>query len=95
MTQFGRPLLYSLAALPLLFVVGLLVIIIWISLLGDVSKGLTFAVSLRQFQSILADPLIWTALKNTIGFSAISVVVSMFFGISAAWLVEQIGRAHV
>jgi iron(III) transport system permease protein len=89
MTQFGRPLLYSLAALPLLFVVGLLVIIIWISLLGDVSKGLTFAVSLRQFQSILADPLIWTALKNTISFSAISVVVSMFFGISAAWLVER------
>ncbi|NDA46838.1 MAG: iron ABC transporter permease [Alphaproteobacteria bacterium] len=89
MIQLGRPLLYSLAALPLLIVVGLLVIIIWISLLGDVSKGLTFAVSWRQFQSILSDPLIWTALKNTIGFSLVSVLVSMFFGISAAWLVER------
>ena len=89
MILLGRPLLYSLAALPLLIVVGLLVIIVWISLLGDVSKGLTFAVSWRQFQSILSDPLIWTALKNTIGFSVVSVSVSMFFGISAAWLVER------
>ena len=89
MMHLNQRLLFIIAALPLFLVVGLLIIIIWISLLGDVSKGLTFNFSFKQFSAIVSDPLLWTALSNTISFSLVSVFVAMFFGITSAWLVER------
>ncbi len=89
MNRLSRAVLFGLAALPLLVVLGLLVIIIWISLLGDISKGIRGVLSLNQFRSLLVDPLVWTALWNTLGFSAVTVVVAMTCGISASWLVER------
>ena len=89
MNKLGRPLVFGLAALPLVVVLGLLIIIIWISLLGDISKGIRGTLSLQQFRSLMSDPLAWTALWNTIGFSIVTVLVAMTFGITSAWLVER------
>jgi iron(III) transport system permease protein len=85
----GRPLIIGLSALPLAVVLGLLVVIVWSSLVGDITAGFTSSFTWRHYRALTDDPLVYTALENTAWFVLVTVVVAMSLGIAAAWLVER------
>lgn len=85
----GRPLVIGLAALPLTAVLGLLVVIVWSSLVGDVTSGFTSSFTLRHYQALIDDPLVYSALENTAWFALVTVAVAMGLGVASAWLVER------
>jgi iron(III) transport system permease protein len=84
----GQPVLFLIALLPLAVIAGLVLIILWTSVATDLAAGWGASLSLRYYAALVADPLISTALANTAGFAAVTVVVAMSFGLAAAWLVE-------
>jgi iron(III) transport system permease protein len=85
----GRPFIIALAALPLAVVSGLLAIIVWSSVVQDMTAGLASRLTLRHYRALADDPLVYTALLNTAWFVVVTVAVAMSFGIAAAWLVER------
>jgi len=85
----GRSSIYVLAGLPLLAVLLLLAVIVYDSLVGNVGSGLGTALSLQYFDALLHDPLMASAMWNTLGFTAVAVVTALVFGASIAWLVEK------
>src|SRR5262249_47262250 len=78
-----------LAALPLLVVLVLLGIIIDVSFVDDITRGVNSAVTLRNFKALFDDPLIYSALLNTVWFTIVTIVTAMGIGSSVAWLVER------
>ena len=85
----GRPLIVAIAVLPLAIVLGLLVVVVWGSAVDDLSAGFTSSFTWRHYAELLDDPLVYTALYNTLWFVIVTVVVAMSFGVAAAWLVER------
>ncbi len=85
----GRALIVGLAALPLAVVLGLLVVIVWSSVVEDITSGFTSPFTLRHYREFVDDPLVYTALENTAGFVLVTIIVAMSFGVAAAWLVER------
>lgn len=82
-----RPSLMTVLALvPTTLILGLLGIIIFVSFREDVVTG---TITLRHYLELYTDPFVYSAFLNTIGFTLVAVVVSMFFGVPAAWLVER------
>jgi iron(III) transport system permease protein len=74
------------AALPAAAIVGLLVIVLWISVRVSVAAdGLT----LDHYRSVFGDPFAYRALLNTAGFTAVATAVSLVLGLPLAWLVER------
>ena len=79
----------ALAALASLIVVVLLAIVLWLSVLDGMPGDPTAEYTLRFYEEIFTDPFTYTVLYNTLVFSAITLVVSMAFGVPLAWLVER------
>lgn len=85
----GRPLVFGLAALPLVVVLGLLLVIVWTSVVGNIASGLISTLTLRHYQALVDDPLVYTALENTAWFVLVTILVAMSLGTIIAWLVER------
>jgi iron(III) transport system permease protein len=85
----GRSLVFVVAALPLLVVLALLGVIIAVSFVDDIARGVNAAFTLKNFRALFGDPLIYSALLNTIGFTIVTVAIAMGIGGSVAWLVER------
>jgi iron(III) transport system permease protein len=86
----GRPVVFGLASLPLVFVLILLAVVVWVSVVDDIGSGLsTGALTFKHFYALFDDPQISTTLWNTAGFAIITVITAMAFGVTAAWLVER------
>ncbi len=85
----GRPLVYVFAAIPLAIVLLLLGVIVYVSFLENLNDGLRGALTLRHFEALTGDPLIYSALWNTAGFTLVTVITAMLLGGSIAWLVER------
>src|SRR5205823_5381298 len=61
-------------------------LVAWISVRESVS---TDADTLRHYVELYTDPFAYTALLNTLGFTAVTVVVALALGVPIAWLVER------
>ena len=85
----GRPFVFFLAALPLVIVLILLGVIIDVSVVDNINSGLSTSFTLRQFKTLLGDPLIYSSLVNTVEFTVVTVITAMSIGGSVAWLVER------
>ena len=85
----GRPLIYVVAALPLVVVVLLIGVIIYVSFRDNLNDGLWGSLTLRHFAALIKDPLIYSALINTIGFTLATIVTAISIGGAIAWLVER------
>ena len=85
----GRPLIYVVAALPLVVVVLLIGVIIYVSFRDNLNDGLWGSLTLRLFAALIKDPLIYSALINTIGFTLATIVTAISIGGAIAWLVER------
>jgi iron(III) transport system permease protein len=75
-----------LALIPTTIIVGLLLLVAWISVRESVT---TDAFTLRHYVELYTDPFAYTALLNTLGFTAVTVVVALALGVPLAWLVER------
>ncbi len=85
----GRRAVFAFAGVPLVVVLVLLVVIVWVSFLDTVDGGLGGALTLRHVEALFGDPLVLSALTNTVGFAIVTVITAMSFGVTAAWLVER------
>jgi iron(III) transport system permease protein len=72
-----------------LAIVGLLLFVVWLSLLDGLPGAATTTYSLRYYAELAADPFARTTMLNTLGFTAITLLVALGFGLPTAWLVER------
>lgn len=76
--------------LPLVvIIVWLLSTVFWLSFLEGLPGTPEARFTLQNYIKLYAEPFVITALFNTLVFSAVTVVVSLFFGVAIAWLVER------
>ena len=84
----GRWLFVGISAAGLLPVVAFIIIIIWMSFWqGDPGDPVVY--TLDHYRTLVSDKLTYRTLVNTLGFAATTVIVSMFFAVPTAWLVER------
>jgi iron(III) transport system permease protein len=72
-----------------LIIVGLLFTVFWLSFIAGLPGTPEARWTLQNYIKLYADPFIVTALSNTLAFALITVAVSLFFGVTIAWLVER------
>jgi iron(III) transport system permease protein len=73
----------------ILIITGLLFTVFWLSFLHGLPGTPEVTYTLGNYVKLYSDPFVLTALSNTLRFSAMTVAVSLFFGIAIAWLVER------
>src|SRR5437764_11724549 len=82
-----RPsLMVLLALVPASIIIGLLLLVVWISIRQSVTSE---ALTLRHYASLYTDSFAYTAFLNTVGFTAVTLVVALALGVPIAWLVER------
>jgi iron(III) transport system permease protein len=81
-------LLVGVSAAALLPVIGLLLVIFWMGFWQN-GPGEPVVYTLNHYRTILTDSFTFKTLLNTLGFASTTVVVSLFFAIPIAWLVER------
>jgi iron(III) transport system permease protein len=84
----GRWLLVGVSTIALLPVVGLLLVIFWMGFWQN-GPGEPVVYTLNHYRTILTDSFTFKTLFNTLGFATTTVVISLFFAIPIAWLVER------
>jgi iron(III) transport system permease protein len=84
----GRWLLVGVSVTALLPVVGLLLVIFWMGFWQN-GPGEPVVYTLNNYRNILTDPFTYKTMLNTLGFASTTVLVSLFFAIPVAWLVER------
>jgi iron(III) transport system permease protein len=81
-------LLVGVSAAALLPVIGLLLVIFWMGFWQN-GPGEPVVYTLSHYRNILTDSFTFKTLLNTLGFASTTVVISLFFAIPIAWLVER------
>ena len=81
--------LITIVALGSVLIVGLLVIILWLSFFEGLPGDPDIKYSLDNYQRIFLDPFTYDVFLNTAVFSIITLAVAFFFGTPIAWLVER------
>ena len=84
----GRWLLVGVSVAALLPVIGLLLVIFWMGFWQS-GPGEPVVYTLNHYRNILTDSFTFKTLLNTLGFASTTVLVSLFFAIPIAWLVER------
>ena len=72
--------------IPTIIIVGLLVLVAWVSLRESVTST---TLTLRHYANLYTDPFAYNSFLNTIGFTCVTLLVSLALGIPIAWLVER------
>ncbi len=80
---------WLLIAPVILIVAGMLVTVFWLSFIRGLPGTPEATYTFENYLRLYTDPFVITALKNTLGFAGITVLVALFFGISISWLVER------
>src|SRR5262245_52156321 len=85
----GRIVFVGIALIPLILLVALLSAMVWTSLIVGRPGTASATYSLQNYVAVYADPLIYSALVNTLIFALSTAVVALAIGTSIAWLVER------
>ena len=72
-----------------MIIVSMLLTVLWLSFVEGLPGTPEAHYTWSNFTRLYTDPFVFTALSNTIGFALVTIVVSLFLGISIAWLVER------
>jgi len=83
----GRIVFVGIALIPLIVLVALLGAMVWTSLIVGTPGTASAFYSLQNYVAVYADPLIYSALVNTLIFALSTAVVALAIGTSIAWLV--------
>ena len=81
----GRSLIFGLMFIVLGVVLVLLVVAVRMSFMDHMTKEFTWA----NYTDLYADSFVFTALKNTLGFSAIAIFVALSFATPIAFFAER------
>lgn len=87
-----RSLLIGISLVPAAAIVGLLLILLWISFRVEGETEITYGI--QAYTSLYADPFVYRTLLNTAVFSLVTMATALLFGIPAAWLVERTDLPH-
>ena len=66
-----------------------LAVILWLSVIEGSPGAAVHSYSWKNYQEVFTDGRTVDVLINTIGFSVVSLLVALVFGLPAAWLVER------
>jgi iron(III) transport system permease protein len=66
-----------------------LVAVLWLSFTDSAPGNSRLIYTVANFSQVFSDPRTYGVLLNTVGFSAVSLMVALVFGLPAAWLVER------
>ena len=66
-----------------------LAVVIWLSWTDGTPGDAKFIYTANNFIQVFSDVRTYSVLRDTVGFSLISLVISLLFGLPAAWLVER------
>ena len=66
-----------------------LAIVIWLSFVSGDPGDLTASIGLQNYAKVFGDSFTFTAVVNTLGFAATSLIVALMFGLPSAWLAER------
>ena len=89
----SKLLLLGIAGIAALAIVGLLTMIVWMSLRTGV-PGQPSAYTLSNYTSLLTDPYSYRVMMTTLGFSAVTIAVSIPLGFLFAWFIERTDLPH-
>src|SRR5262245_8641502 len=85
----GRVALLAIALIPLIVLAALLSAMVWTSVIVGTPGTAAAAYSLQNYGAVYADPLVYSALANTLVFALSTAVVALGIGTTIAWLVER------
>ena len=80
---------FSLASILSVLVLALLATTLWLAFRTGDPNDPDAAYALTNFVEVFSDPFTWRVLGNTIGFSVVTLLVALGFGLPAAWLAER------
>lgn len=86
--DYSKGFIFAVAALSALAILGLLLIVIWMSLRDGV-PGQASAYSFKNYATLLTDPYHYKVMWNTMGIALTAVLVSASLGFIFAWLIER------
>ncbi len=66
-----------------------LAVVIWLSWTDGTPGDPKFIYTANNFIEVFSDVRTYSVLRDTVGFSLISLVIALLFGLPAAWLVER------
>ncbi|MGE0748721.1 MAG: ABC transporter permease [Rhodospirillales bacterium] len=81
--------LLAAVTLASLLIGGNLLFIFWTSILEGSVGGLGTEYSVAAYREVFTDPFVLRVFANTTGFAAVTLVVSLAFGIPIAWLATR------
>ena len=84
----GRGWAVGIAAAALIPVLGLLLLVLWMGFWQN-GPGEPVVYTLVHYRKIFSDPFTYKTFLNTIGFATTAALVSLFFAVPTAWLVER------
>ncbi|MBS4009968.1 MAG: iron ABC transporter permease [Roseovarius sp.] len=92
MWMSARTFLLGLVSVPAGMIVGLVAIVMYVSFRenGRPSAPLT----LQNYPVLFADPAAWSAFRNTLVFTVVTLIVAALFALPMAWLVERTDFGH-
>lgn len=81
--------LLAVALLPMIFLVGFILVVFWVSFQTGVIGTHAAVYTLENYRAVFADPLVYSALVNTLIFAASTTAVALTIGLPIAWLTER------
>jgi iron(III) transport system permease protein len=86
-------LLLTIAGMAALAIIGLLMMIVWMSLRTGV-PGQSSSYTLNNYTQLLTDPYTYRVMTTTLGFAAVTIAVSIPLGFLFAWFIERTDLPH-
>lgn len=87
--DFSAPVMLTIVTALSLLIISFPIIIFWLSFRVGLPIDPDATYSFEHYIKVFSDPFAYRVLLNTLGFSLITLVVSLSFGLPAAWLVER------
>ena len=84
----GRWVVVGISAAALVPVLALLLLVLWMGFWQN-GPGEPIVYTLNHYRKIFTDPFTYRTFLNTVGFATTAVLVSLFFAVPTAWLVER------
>lgn len=81
--------LLPIALAPMFFLIGFILVILWVSFQTGVIGTPHARYTLENYRAVFADPLVYSALWNTLVFAAGTTFFAMAIGLPIAWLTER------
>lgn len=81
--------LVPIALAPMVVLLAFIFVLFWVSFQTGIIGTADSAYTLDNYRDVFADPLVYSALQNTLVFAASTTLFAMVIGLPIAWLTER------